>query len=111
MDLSNEKLAALRTGLKKMVIQECNVQDVAISQIGDEETVIGGEGALRLDSLDAVEIVSSIERSFGIKFENPGQTRVLFKSFSEMAKYVAGNSSADRLENFIKQQQNLQPCV
>src|SRR5689334_7764578 len=101
MDYSFEKMTALRSGLKKMVIRECNVQDVAVSQIGDEEPIIGGEGALKLDSLDAVEIVTSLERSFGIRFESAGESRHIFKSFNDMAKHVCVNSSQDRVALFI----------
>lgn len=101
MDLTNEKLEALRSNLKKMVIRECNVLEVTPAQIGNEDLIIGGEGALRLDSLDAVEIVAALERSFGIKFQTAGESRHIFKSFNAMANYVANHSLPERLELFI----------
>ena len=104
MELSVEKTALLRTGLKVMAIQECNVLSVTPSQIDDHETVIGGTGALHLDSLDAVEIVTSIERCFGIRFESPGESRQIFKSFTVMAEYVAEHAAEERVDQFIAKQ-------
>jgi acyl carrier protein len=87
--------------LKKMVIEECNVRDIIPTQISNDETVIGGSGMLKLDSLDAVEIVSSLERHFAIKLESVGDARRIFKSFAIMAEYVQGHATSQQIEVFV----------
>ena len=91
----------LRSALKKLVIQECNVKGVSFEQIGDEEVIIGGTGALRLDSLDAVEIVTSLERCFGLQLDSAGESRKVFKSFAVMSDYVVKNSTSERIATFV----------
>ena len=93
--------ATLSSGLKRMVIRECNVKNVAPEQIGDEEQIIGGTGALALDSLDAVEIVSALERNFGIKLENAGEARGVVKNFSSMSEFVMQNAAPETVDRFL----------
>lgn len=98
--------AELTPLLKRMVIEECNVKDVAPAQIGDDDVVIGGQGALRLDSLDAVEIVTSLERHFGIRLESAGDSRKIFRSFNVMSEFITENATPDRLQAFISKHQS-----
>jgi acyl carrier protein len=77
--------------LKKMVIDSCNVKNCLPEDIDDTEQMIGGRGKLKLDSLDAVEIVMSIEKTYGIKIENPGAARKMMKSFLTLADFVKTN--------------------
>ena len=57
--MTNESLSSLRSGLKRMVIRECNVKNVAPEQIGDEDQIIGGTGTLSLDTFEDV-ILSTV---------------------------------------------------
>lgn len=95
----------LSHALKKMVIQECRVQNVTPDQIGDADPVIGGQGKVQLDSLDAVEIATSLERNLGIKAEGMGSMKSIFRSYSAFSDYVANNAAKDRLENFVSKYQ------
>ena len=91
----------LNAALKAMVLQECNVRGVRGEDIGDEDLVIGGKGSLQLDSLDAVEIVSALERQFGIRLESAGDARQVFRSFQAMSDYVVANASAEKTAAFV----------
>ena len=95
----------LNTALKKMVLQECRVQNVTADQINDSDPVIGGQGKIQLDSLDAVEIATSLERNFGIKAEGMGSMKHIFRSYANLTEYVAANSQQDRLQSFISKYQ------
>ncbi len=100
--MTNEGISQLRTGLKKMVIRECNVKNVEPTQIGDSAPIIGGAGPLVLDSLDAVEIVAALERNFGLKVEDAGAARSIIKNFEAMSDYVVRNAPNERVELFLK---------
>src|SRR4051812_9891885 len=94
----------LNIALKKMVIQECRVKNVTADQINDSDPVIGTMGPqqkVQLDSLDAVEIATSLERNLGIKAEGMGSMKNIFRSYAALTEYVAKNSSEDHLKNFV----------
>ena len=100
--MTNEALSDLRLGLKQMVIRECNVKNLAPAQITDVEPIIGGTGALALDSLDAVEIVSALERNFGIKLEDAGSARGVVKNIEAMSDFVVANTPPEKVESFVR---------
>jgi acyl carrier protein len=94
----------LTVALKKMVIQECRVQNVTSEEINDSDPVIGSLGPhqkVQLDSLDAVEIATSLERNLGIKAEGMGSMKNIFRSYKAFSDYVAKNAEKERLENFL----------
>src|SRR2546430_2570674 len=93
----------LMFGLKSMVIRECNVRSTTADQIEDGQQLIGGTGNLQLDSLDAVEIVSALEKHFAVKLESAGASRKVFKSFVTMADYVVKHADSTHIEKFIQQ--------
>ncbi len=101
MNLASQNLTV---ALKKMVIQECRVQNVTADQINDSDPVIGSLGPqqkVQLDSLDAVEIATSLERNLGIKAEGMGSMKNIFRSYTAFSDYVAKNVAKERLENFL----------
>jgi acyl carrier protein len=77
--------------LKEMLIRECNVKNCTPEDIRDEDQLIGGSGKLKLDSLDAVEIVSALERHYSIHLEDPGQARKVMRTFGTLREFVQGN--------------------
>lgn len=79
--------------LKQMVIQCCNVKNCTVEDIVDGDPMIGGKGKLKLDSLDAVEIVMTIEQKYGIKIDNPGTARKILKSFNVLADFIRDQKS------------------
>lgn len=75
--------------LKRMLIQVCNVKNCAPEDIDENDQLIGGNGKLRLDSLDAVEIVSALEREYGLRLDGPGDARQVLRTFATLREYVA----------------------
>jgi len=74
--------------LKELLIRECNVKNCTPDDIRDEDQLIGGTGKLKLDSLDAVEIVSALERTYSIHLDDPGQARKVMRTFGTLRDYV-----------------------
>ncbi len=56
------------------------------AQIADGEPLFG-EG-LGLDSVDAIELVTAVDRQFGVVIENEEQSRDAFRSVGALADYL-----------------------
>lgn len=91
---------AFRLSLKKMVVKECHVRGVKAADIPDTDPVIGSTGIVQLDSLDAVEIVTCIERNFALKADSM-PLKNIFRSYNELATYIEQNSEKEKLAAFI----------
>ena len=75
--------------LKEEIIEVLNLEDVKPEDI-DENAPLFGEG-LGLDSIDALELIVLMEKSYGIKLKDPNQGKEVFKSIAVMAEYIAAN--------------------
>ena len=82
-------LGPLKEELKKLIIQDLSIEDVAPEELSDDAPLFG-EG-LGLDSLDAVELVVLLQRHFGIQIKDLEQGRKIFENLNTLAEYVAEN--------------------
>ena len=78
--------AALRTKLKKLIIDSLNLEGMTPDSI-EEDAPLFGEG-LGLDSVDALELVVALEKEFRIRIEGEEATRVAFGSLQDLAAFV-----------------------
>jgi acyl carrier protein len=72
--------------LKKIIIEELNLEEITPEDIEDDAPLFG-EG-LGLDSLDAVEIVVLLEKHFGVEVKNLDEGKAAFQSINTLAAYV-----------------------
>ena len=76
----------LKEKLKKIIIEELNLEEIGPEDIEDNAPLFG-EG-LGLDSLDAVEIVVLLERHFGVEVKSLEEGKAAFQSINALAAYV-----------------------
>ena len=72
--------------LKKKMVEVLNLEDMRPDDI-DDDAPLFGEG-LGLDSIDALELIVMMERSYGIKIKDPAEGKEIFKSVNTMADYI-----------------------
>lgn len=82
----------LMTSLKGQLIEQLNLEDVEIADIGNDEQLFGGD--LDLDSIDALEIIVLLEREYGLKVENPKEGRKIFESIRTLAEFITENQKS-----------------
>ena len=75
--------------IKEQIIEALNLEEISPADI-DDDAPLFGEG-LGLDSIDVLELIVLLERSYGIRFANPSEGKPVFKSINTIAAYVAAN--------------------
>ncbi|MCF6223038.1 MAG: phosphopantetheine-binding protein [Flavobacteriaceae bacterium] len=81
----------LKKELKEKIIENLNLEDLEVSDIGDDD-ILFGDG-LGLDSIDALELIVILDKDYGIKLTDPKQGKSIFQSINTMAKYISENRS------------------
>lgn len=76
----------LKQKLKKMIIEELQIEDITPEEI-DDDAPLFGEG-LELDSLDAVELVVQLQVYFGVEIKNIEEGRPALKSINTLAEFI-----------------------
>ncbi len=77
---------ALKQQLKAQIIEQLNLEEVKVEDIGDEQALFGD--GLGLDSIDALELIVLLERHYGIKITDPKQGQTVFRSVTTMAEFI-----------------------
>jgi acyl carrier protein len=84
-------MSELKQELKEKIIEQLNLEDIAIEEIADTDPLFG-EG-LGLDSIDALELIVMLDKDYGIKLADPKEGRKIFESIDTMADYIAEHRS------------------
>jgi acyl carrier protein len=72
--------------LKVEIIEALNLEDIEPGDI-DEKEPLFNEG-LGLDSIDALELIVLLDRTYGLKLDNENEGKEVFYSVESMAKYI-----------------------
>ena len=82
-------MSDLHTELKQSIIEQLNLEDMEVADIANDEPLFGD--GLGLDSIDALELIVLLEKDYGIKLEDPKQSREVFTSINHMADFIVNN--------------------
>lgn len=82
---------ALKQELKEKIVEQLNLEDVAVDEIGNSDPLFGD--GLGLDSIDALELIVMLDKDYGIKLSDPKEGKSIFESIDTMAAYIAEHRS------------------
>jgi acyl carrier protein len=81
-----DDIQALRQRVKDMMVQNLMLQ-VTADEIGDDQPLFG-PGSLGLDSVDALQLVVGLDKTFGLKVPDPAAAKEILQSVATMASAV-----------------------
>ena len=82
----------LRQRIKEMLVKSLMLQTTA-EEIGDE-TPLFGPGGLGLDSIDALELVVSMEKTFGVGVPNSEVAATALRTVNTIHDYIVEKQAA-----------------
>ncbi len=77
---------SLRSEIKEMMVENLMLK-VQAADIADDLPLFGAQG-LGLDSIDALELVVSLEKKFGVTVPNSETARTALATVNSIADYV-----------------------
>jgi acyl carrier protein len=72
--------------IKQLIVKTLDLKDIKPEDISDDQPLMDSD--LGLDSIDALELVVQIEKSFGIKLQNSEAAKAALKSVRSMADQI-----------------------
>lgn len=83
--MDNEKL---KYDLKRMIIDECEKEDITPDDIADDVELFSDKSGLELDSLDALQISMGLQNKFGIRLGDSKDFRRVVTTIDNLVKYI-----------------------
>jgi acyl carrier protein len=77
----------LKRELKVLLVTECQ-KDLRPEDIPDDAILIGGQGGLDFDSLDALQIAMAVQKRYGKRISAGNQTRKALTSINTLADFI-----------------------
>jgi len=79
----------LERELAELIIKFCNIEDVAAEDVSPSDPLIGPDSPFGLDSLDAVEVVVAVQKTYGVRIGGESTSREVLRSISTLAAFIA----------------------
>jgi acyl carrier protein len=86
--MTKEPATELKLGIKKMIMETLNITDVKPEDVDDEKPLFGGDNALSLDSVDGIEIIMALQRTYGIRIQDQTMARYVIRSVNSIAEFI-----------------------
>jgi acyl carrier protein len=74
--------------LKKEIIEKLNFEDMTPADIDENAPLFGPDG-LGLDSIDALELILILEKTYGVKIDDADEGKTALHSVASMAECIA----------------------
>jgi len=84
----------LKFDLKKMIIDECEKEDINPVDISDNVELFSNQSGLELDSLDALQISMGLQNKFGIRLGDSKEFRRVVTTIDALAEYIVNEKNA-----------------
>ena len=85
---------ALKQEIKRLIVDNLMLH-ITVDEISDEAPLFG-PGGLGLDSIDALQLVVALDKSYGLKITTPDVARQILQSVATISAAVAAHQIAQQ---------------
>ncbi len=82
-----DNTAAIKQDIKRLMVENLMLQ-ISAEEIGDDEPLFG-PGSVGLDSVDALQLVVALDKTYGLKVADPEAARQILHSITTIAAAVS----------------------
>ncbi len=87
----DENFDKLKLEIKLLIMNTLSISDIDPADVDDEKPLFGGDNRLTLDSVDAIEIIMAIQRTYGIRIADQSLAREVIRSVGSIARFISQN--------------------
>jgi len=81
-------LDELKYNLKKMIIDDCEKEDITPEDVPNNVELFSSASGLELDSLDALEISMGLQKKYGLRLGDPKAFRRAVTTIDALAELI-----------------------
>lgn len=80
--------APLKSEVKKLIVDTLNLNDVDPETILDEPSLFTGENTITLDSIDAIELIMAVQRTYSVRLDDQNLARSIMNSVQTISTFI-----------------------
>ncbi len=88
----------LKHEIKELIMDTLSIQDINPEDIDEEKPLFGGENALTLDSVDALEIIMAVQRKYNVRIGDQNLARNIIRSINSIAEFITAEQEKPHLD-------------
>lgn len=78
----------LKYDIKKLIIEECEKEDINPEDIKDNVELFSDESGLELDSLDALQLSMGLQKEYGVRLGDSKDFRRTVTTVEKLAQFI-----------------------
>ena len=87
----------LKLEIKKLIMETLNINDINPEDVDEEKPLFGSDNVLTLDSVDAIEIIMALQRTYGIRISDQTAARYVIRSVNSIAEFILSEQEKTNL--------------
>ena len=87
-----DNTTAIKQDIRKLMVENLMLQ-IGPDEIGDDQPLFG-PGSVGLDSVDALQLVVALDKSYGLKIADPEAAKKILQNVSSIADAVARHQAS-----------------
>lgn len=94
--IMNEIPASLKSEIKKLVVETLKINDVDPESLLDEPSLFSGENTITLDSIDAIELIMVIQKTYNVRLDDQNLARTIMNSVNSIAAFIVEEQAKNK---------------
>jgi acyl carrier protein len=83
-----DSLEEIRLEVKKLIIETLKFENVRPEDIMDDVSFFSGENTIKIDSIDVIELVVSIQKKFNVKIDDQNLAKDVINTVNSISEFV-----------------------
>ena len=86
--MTEAEIANLKTEIKEVILQSLNIIDIKPDDIENSAPLFAKDNILGLDSIDAIELIMTIQKHFNVRIADQNLARHVLESIDTIAEFL-----------------------
>ena len=90
-----DSLEEIKLEVKKLIIETLKFENVKPEDILDDVSFFSGENTIKIDSIDVIELVVTIQKKFSVKIDDQNLAKDIINTVNTIAEFVYSQHHKD----------------
>jgi acyl carrier protein len=83
-----DSLEDIKLEVKKLIIETLKFENVKPEDILDDVSFFSGENTIKIDSIDVIELVVTIQKKFSVKIDDQNLAKNIINTVNTIAEFI-----------------------